>query len=53
VFLLLINIAMLALAVWVAPDFSIHGFWTYAGTVVVIWLVNWTAGTLVDRAGWR
>src|ERR1700722_3638631 len=52
-FLLLINIAMLALAVWVAPNFSIDGFWTYAGTVVVIWLVNWAAGTLVDRAGWR
>ena len=52
-FLLLINIAMVALAVWVTPDFSIGGFWTYAGTVVVIWLVNWAAGTLVDRAGWR
>ena len=48
-FLLFINIAMLALAVWVAPNFSIHGFWTYAGAVVVIWLVNWVAGTAVDR----
>ena len=49
-FLLVINIAMVALAAWVAPNFSIHGFWTYTGTVVVIWLVNWSVGSLVDRA---
>ena len=40
-FLLVINVAMVALAEWVAPNFSIDGFWTYVGTVVVIWLVNW------------
>jgi putative membrane protein len=49
-FLLAINIAMVALAAWVAPNFSIHGFWTYTGTVVIIWLVNWSVGSLVDRA---
>ena len=48
-FLLVINIAMVALAAWAAPNFSIHGFWTYVGTVVVIWLVNWAAGTAFDR----
>lgn len=41
---LAINIAMLALAEWVAPDFSIDGFWTYVGAVFVIWLVNWILG---------
>jgi putative membrane protein len=40
-FLLAINIAMVALAEWVAPNFSIDGFWAYVGTVVVVWIVNW------------
>jgi putative membrane protein len=48
-FLLLINIAMVALAEWIAPDFSIDGFWTYVGTVVIIWLVNWVGYALVDQ----
>ncbi len=47
-FLLVINIAMVALAEWVAPDFSISGFWTYVGTVVVVWLVNWVGNAIVD-----
>ena len=48
-FLLVINIAMIALAEWVAPNFSIDGFWTYVSTVVIIWLVNWVGHTLVDQ----
>jgi putative membrane protein len=48
-FLLVINIAMVALAEWAAPDFSIDGFWTYVGTVVIIWLVNWIAYSLIDE----
>jgi putative membrane protein len=40
-FYLVINIAMVALAEWIAPDFSIDGFWSYVGTVVVVWAVNW------------
>ena len=40
-FYLLINIAMVALAEWIAPRFSIDGFWSYVGTVVVVWAVNW------------
>ncbi len=40
-FYLLINIAMIALAEWIAPNFSINGFWTYVGTVLVVWAVNW------------
>ena len=48
-FYLAINIAMLALAEWVAPNFSIDGFWTYLGAVVIIWLVNWVAHSAVDE----
>src|SRR5947207_12121617 len=36
-----INVGMLALAEWIAPDFSIDGFWTYVGATIVVWLVNW------------
>jgi putative membrane protein len=35
-----INVAMLAFAEWVAPHFSIDGFWTYVGATVVVWAVN-------------
>jgi len=48
-FMLVINIAMIALAEWIAPDFSIDGFWTYVGTVVIVWLVNWVGHTLADE----
>jgi putative membrane protein len=36
-----INVLMLALAEWIAPDFSIDGFWTYIGATIIVWLVNW------------
>jgi putative membrane protein len=48
-FLLVINIAMIALAEWIAPNFSIDGFWTYVGTVVIVWLVNWIGHGLEDE----
>jgi putative membrane protein len=48
-FYLAINIAMVALAEWVAPNFSIDGFWTYVGVVVVVWAVNWIGREVVDR----
>ena len=46
---LAINIAMVALAEWIAPNFSIDGFWTYVGVVVVVWAVNWIGREIVDR----
>jgi putative membrane protein len=49
IFYLLINIAMVALAEWIAPNFSIDGFWTYVGVVVIVWAVNWIANTLADE----
>jgi uncharacterized membrane protein YvlD (DUF360 family) len=38
---------MIALAEWITPNFSIHGFWTYVGTVVVVWAVNWIGGQVL------
>jgi putative membrane protein len=40
-FLFVINVAMLALAEWIAPDFSIDGFWTYIGATIVVAIVNY------------
>jgi len=48
-FYLAINIAMVALAEWIAPNFSIDGFWTYVGVVVVVWAVNWIGREVIDR----
>jgi putative membrane protein len=42
-----LNVGMLALAEWIAPDFSIDGFWTYVGATIVIWLVNVVVGGLL------
>jgi putative membrane protein len=49
-FYLLINIAMVGLAEWIAPDFSIDGFWTYVGVVFIVWVVNLVGYAIVDRA---
>ena len=43
-----LNILMLALAEWFAPDFVINGFWTYVGATIVVSLVNWLLYTLLD-----
>jgi putative membrane protein len=50
VFYLLINIAMVALAEWIAPNFSIDGFWTYVGVVFVVWAVNLVADFVLGRS---
>ena len=47
-FLFAINVAMLALAEWIAPNFSIDGFWTYVGVVAIVWLVNWVCYSALD-----
>src|ERR687888_2180182 len=47
-FYLLINIGMVLLAEWIAPNFSIDGFWTYVGVVFIVWLVNWLCYTVID-----
>jgi len=48
-FYLAINIAMVALAAGIAPNFSVHGFWTYVGVVVIVWLVNWAVHSFLER----
>ena len=45
----LLNVAMLALAAWITPHFSVSGFWTYVGAVVVIWAVNAIADRVLER----
>jgi putative membrane protein len=52
-FYLLINIAMVALAEWIAPNFSIDGFWTYVGTVFIIWAVNWLVHQILGEVEGR
>lgn len=47
-FLLVINIATIALAEWIAPDFSIDGFWSYVAAVVTVWVVNWAGHAVLD-----
>jgi putative membrane protein len=48
-----INVLMLAIAEWIAPDFSINGFWTYVGATIVVWLVNWILHILLGMFGGR
>jgi putative membrane protein len=46
-----LNVLMLALAEWLAPHFSVNGFWTYIGATIVISLVNWVLHALLDTVG--
>jgi putative membrane protein len=48
-FYLLIAIGMVALTVWITPNFSVSGFWDYVGVVFIVWIVNWAVGALLDR----
>jgi putative membrane protein len=48
-----INVLMLALAEWIAPDFSIDGFWTYIGATIVVWIVNYVLHGLFGLRGDR
>jgi putative membrane protein len=43
-----LNVLMLALAEWIAPRFTVDGFWTYVGATIVIWLVNVAFAGLFD-----
>ncbi|HEU6446161.1 MAG TPA: phage holin family protein [Gaiellaceae bacterium] len=44
-----LNMLMLALAEWIAPDFTIDGFWTYVGATIVVSIVNWILYSLLER----
>jgi putative membrane protein len=45
-----INVLMLAFSEWIAPRFSIDGFWTYVGATIVVWLVNLVVGGVLGKA---
>lgn len=47
-FILVINVALLALTDWIVGGFDIGGFWTYLGTVVLVWLVNAVLSSVFD-----
>jgi putative membrane protein len=49
-FYLLINVGMIALTAWIVPNFSVEGFWTYVGVVVIVWIVNWAANAFIERS---
>ena len=52
-FYLLIAVAMVWLAQAIVPDFDIDGFWTYVGTVFIVWVVNWIADRVLEGVGAR
>jgi len=41
VLLLFINAFTLWITDKIVPPFEVDGFWTYIGSVIIIWLVNW------------
>ena len=41
ILLLFINAFTLWITDKVVPPFEVSGFWTYIGSVIIIWLVNW------------
>lgn len=38
--LFFVNLGMLVLAAWIAPEFTIDGFWPAVGATIVVWAVN-------------
>jgi putative membrane protein len=48
-FLFFINMAMVALAAWIVPGFHVGGFWSVAGTTVIVWLANVLVSAIADR----
>ena len=46
-----LNVLMLALAEWIAPEFTIDGLWTYVGATIIVWLVNWILNALLSDLG--
>ena len=49
-FYLLINVGMIALTAWIVPNFTVSGFWTYVGVVVIVWIVNWAGNAFIERS---
>jgi putative membrane protein len=39
-FLFVINMGMVALTAWLVPGFDVGGFWSVAGTAILVWAAN-------------
>ena len=48
-FLLFVNMAVLALTDWLVSGFNIEGFWTFVGATIVVWIVNAVLETVAER----
>ena len=48
--LFLVNMACVALTAWLVPGFGVGGFWSVAGTTVIVWFVNLLVNAVVSRA---
>ena len=47
--LFLVNMACVALTAWLVPGFGVGGFWSVAGTTVIVWFVNVLVNAVVSR----
>jgi putative membrane protein len=48
-FLFLINMGMVALTAWIVPGFHVGGFWSVAGTAVIVWAANVLVNAIASR----
>jgi putative membrane protein len=47
--LFFINMAMVALTAWLVPGFGVGGFWSVAGTTLIVWVANLLVQAGVER----
>jgi|SRR5215210_2772206 len=47
--LFFVNMACVALTAWLVSGFGVGGFWSVAGTTVIVWLVNLLVNAVVKR----
>ena len=50
-FLLVLNVGMVALVAWLIPGFQVSGFWTAVGAAVIVSLVSWAASSAIGTNG--
>ena len=47
--LFFINMAMVALTAWLVPGFGVGGFWSVAGTTLIVWAANVLVEAVSER----
>jgi len=47
--LFFVNMATVALSAWIVPGFHVGGFWSVAGTTVIVWVANMLVNAGADR----